>query len=242
MLGTTLGAKTKGKKYSAAALTAFGEDLTVNSSEAASRSPFPVPHSPFFTGKPYVAGLGHAFLFRNYRAGLAKWQTADPLGYPDGWNQLAYCGNGALMAVDLWGGELKIVDRDTEDAPPVMHDMGMHVHDGRKCHWHIIDEYVYDITIMQDFARKRRWETIDGLEDVLNGIGFCLDISGGLLSFTVVGSIPAGGVVLWGIVFHAAAEILDNLNGWIDVPVGERIRVRNDSPRCVGSFELHIFE
>ena len=31
---------------------------------------------------------------RNYRAGLAKWQTADPMGYPDGWNQLAYCGNG----------------------------------------------------------------------------------------------------------------------------------------------------
>ena len=103
MLGTTLGAKTKGKKYSAAALTAFGEDLTVNSSEAASRSPFPVPHSPFFTGKPHVAGLGHAFLFRNYRAGLAKWQTSDPLGYPDGWNQLTYCGNDAAGAVDLFG-------------------------------------------------------------------------------------------------------------------------------------------
>ena len=42
--------------------------------------------------------------FRNYRADLAKWQTADPLGYPDGWNQLAYCGNGVIGAVDLIGG------------------------------------------------------------------------------------------------------------------------------------------
>jgi len=46
-----------------------------------------------FTGKPHVDGLGYAFLFRNYRPGLGKWQTADPLGYPDGWNQLAYCMN-----------------------------------------------------------------------------------------------------------------------------------------------------
>ena len=91
-LGTTVGAKKDGK-YSAAALTAFGEDLSVNSSGESSHSPFPVPHSPFFTGKPYVEGLGHAFLMRNYRASLSKWQTADPLGYPDGWNQLAYCGN-----------------------------------------------------------------------------------------------------------------------------------------------------
>ena len=40
---------------------------------------------------------------RNYRADLSKWQTADPLGYPDGWNPLAYCGNRVTDAVDLWG-------------------------------------------------------------------------------------------------------------------------------------------
>ncbi|MGN0845803.1 MAG: hypothetical protein ACI4RA_00275, partial [Kiritimatiellia bacterium] len=55
----------------------------------------------FFTGKPQVAGLGRVFLFRNYRADLAKWQTADPLGYPDGWNQLAYCGNSSTTSVDI---------------------------------------------------------------------------------------------------------------------------------------------
>ena len=92
-LGTTVGAKKDGK-YSAAALTAFGENLSVDS---------PTQNSNFFTGKPYVEGLGHAFLMRNYRAGLAKWQTADPMGYPDGWNQLAYCNNGVTISVDLWG-------------------------------------------------------------------------------------------------------------------------------------------
>ena len=93
-LGTTLGAKKDGK-YSSAVLTAFGEDL--------SSSPSPSALTSFFTGKPYVEGLGHAFLMRNYRAGLAKWQTADPTGYPDGWNALSYCNNGVASAVDLWG-------------------------------------------------------------------------------------------------------------------------------------------
>ena len=41
---------------------------------------------------------------RNYRASLGKWQTADPLGYPDGWNQLAYCNNGVLLKLDMFGG------------------------------------------------------------------------------------------------------------------------------------------
>ena len=76
------------------ALSAFGENhLTTQ----------PPNHQTFFTGEPMVEGLGYAFLMRNYRAGLAKWQTADPIGYPDGWNQLAYCNNGVTSAVDLWG-------------------------------------------------------------------------------------------------------------------------------------------
>jgi RHS repeat-associated protein len=87
-LGTTVGSKSNGK-YSAAVLSAFGEGTDADKA--------------FFTGKPMVEGLGHAFLMRNYRAGLAKWQSADPMGYPDGWNQLAYCNNAATGAVDLWG-------------------------------------------------------------------------------------------------------------------------------------------
>ena len=98
MLGTTVGAK-KGAKYSAAALTAFGEGGSRHA---------------FFTGKPQVAGLGHAFLMRNYRASLAKWQTADPMGYPDGWNALAYCCNSVTDAVDLWGCAIALSDISTD--------------------------------------------------------------------------------------------------------------------------------
>ena len=109
-LGTTVGAKKDGK-YSAAALTAFGEPFADMSGEATSNIKHQTSNSQtFLTGKPYVEGLGHAFWMRNYRAGLAKWQTADPMGYPDGWNQLAYCNNGVTSAVDLWGCEWVRVD------------------------------------------------------------------------------------------------------------------------------------
>ena len=56
-----------------------------------------------FTGKPYIGELGYAFLYRNYRADQGKWQTTDPLGYPDGWNNLAYVNNEATTAIDLLG-------------------------------------------------------------------------------------------------------------------------------------------
>ena len=46
---------------------------------------------------------------RNYRADLAKWQTADPLGYPDGWNQLAYCENGVICNADILGASTVLV-------------------------------------------------------------------------------------------------------------------------------------
>ena len=72
--------------YSVAALTAFGEGDVA-----------------FFTGNPLVPVRGRIFLFRNYRPDLGKWQTADPLGYPDGWNLLAYCGNEVICAADLYG-------------------------------------------------------------------------------------------------------------------------------------------
>ena len=99
MLGTTVGSKKDGK-YSAAVLTAFGERLDkADGTSPAIRS----LGEGWFTGKPYVEGLGHTFLMRNYRASLAKWQTADPMGYPDGWNQLAYCGNDSCNCIDFSG-------------------------------------------------------------------------------------------------------------------------------------------
>jgi RHS repeat-associated protein len=57
----------------------------------------------FFTGKPNVEGLGYAFLFRNYKPEIGKWMSSDPLGYPDGWNNLAYCMNRPAQAVDIQG-------------------------------------------------------------------------------------------------------------------------------------------
>ena len=98
----------------ASAPSAFGESLSADTSN----SQLSTHNSQtFYTGKPHVLGLGHAFLFRNYRATLGKWQTADPLGYPDGWNQLAYCGNLLGAAFDLAGcykvndGERVVYDR-----------------------------------------------------------------------------------------------------------------------------------
>ena len=90
ILGTTLGS-IGADGYSPSSMTAFG-DATKSSEEI------------FFTGKPYVDGLGHAFLMRNYRADLGKWPTADPLGYPDGWNQMAYGVNSPMEGFDFLGG------------------------------------------------------------------------------------------------------------------------------------------
>ena len=96
MLGNTLGVK-DGEKFSAIDRDAFGElkpgekpNLAVN----------------FFTGKPEIDGLGYSFLFRNYRADLGKWQTTDPLGYPDGWNNLAYVNNWVIDSIDRLGTDI----------------------------------------------------------------------------------------------------------------------------------------
>ena len=176
----------------------------------------------FFAGKPYVEGLGHAFLMRNYRASLAKWQTADPLGYPDGWNALAYCNNGVTSAVDLWGCELQVVDRKTKPAPSVWHDMGWHEDDNHgtdspcPCHWWKIDEYEYKVVVMQDFQKKRRWEVIDGLEDWLKGTGMGLEIAGDYMIWTGITTFPGAGVTFAGLCFHTVGELLDYFNAWTD--------------------------
>ena len=91
ILGTSMG-KVSGNGYSAIDKTSFGADTSDKSS--------------FFTGKPYVEGLGYAFLFRNYRADIGKWLTQDILGYPNGFNNFAYCGNMPAFIYDpdgcLW--------------------------------------------------------------------------------------------------------------------------------------------
>ena len=87
MLGSTLNIGGK-----AINMTAFGESADSNA---------------MYTGKPYIGELGYAFLFRNYRSDYGKWQTTDPLGYPDGWNNLAYCNNGVTDVIDFIGAVIK---------------------------------------------------------------------------------------------------------------------------------------
>ena len=124
LLGTTVGVREgrgplrakqgdKTPRYTAAALTAFGEPLPGQGAGAPSSG-------AFFTGKPSVPGLGYAFLLRSYRPDLAKWQTADPFGYPDGWNRLAYCNNGVTSAVDWLGGKTFVANEKEYD-DPVLH-------------------------------------------------------------------------------------------------------------------------
>ena len=88
ILGTSLG-KVDKNGYSAIDKTSFGADSSDNSS--------------FFTGKPYIEDLGYAFLLRNYRADMGKWLSQDLIGYPDGWNNFAYCCNQSTCTIDLYG-------------------------------------------------------------------------------------------------------------------------------------------
>lgn len=89
ILGSSLGMCDSGK-YTSFNKTTFG-DGTRN-------------EKFFFTGKPYVENLGYTYLMRNYRADVGKWQTKDLFGYPDGWNNFAYCNNGSTNNIDFLGG------------------------------------------------------------------------------------------------------------------------------------------
>lgn len=90
MLGSTLAVNDK-----AVEMTSFGETGDKNA---------------FFTGKPMIDELGYSFLFRDYNPNQGKWTTSDPLGYPDGWNNLAYVNNGCAYSYDMLGAWLGIDD------------------------------------------------------------------------------------------------------------------------------------
>ena len=101
MLGSTLNIGGK-----AINMTAFGESTDTNA---------------MYTGKPYIGELGYAFLFRNYRSDYGKWQTTDPLGYPDGWNNLAYCKNAVSLSID-WLGASCLLWHSWEEVPGTLHE------------------------------------------------------------------------------------------------------------------------
>ena len=85
MLGSTLNISGQ-----AVNITAFGESADTNA---------------MYTSKPYIGELGYAFLFRNYRSDYGKWQTTDPLGYSDRWNNLAYGIHNTFSGIDAQGAE-----------------------------------------------------------------------------------------------------------------------------------------
>ncbi len=93
ILGNILGVLGEKDKFTTIRRDAFGKTLE---NKAGSQY-------NMFTGKPQIGGLGYAFLFRNYRSDLGKWQTQDPLGYPDGWNNFAYGNNAVTSGVDYQG-------------------------------------------------------------------------------------------------------------------------------------------
>jgi RHS repeat-associated protein len=78
-----------------------------------------------FTGKPHIAELGYTFFFRNYDSSLGKWSTSDPLGYPDGWNNFAYCNNWVTECIDLFGSEI-LVCREVVDSIVKHHWIEIH--------------------------------------------------------------------------------------------------------------------
>ena len=97
-LGTTVGSwegrassrPESGLKYSAAALTAFGESLETLQGEVTSNIKHQTSNSQnFFTGKPYVEGLGHAFWMRNYRA--CRRQSASAACRAEDYGSLSLC-------------------------------------------------------------------------------------------------------------------------------------------------------
>ncbi len=75
-------AEIKAEEAKQAAQAAHASDI--------SHPPSSIEHL-FFTGKPYIEETGqYLFLFRHYDPELARWTTADPSGFPDGANNIAY--------------------------------------------------------------------------------------------------------------------------------------------------------
>ena len=83
-------------------MTSFGETTDKNA---------------FFTGKPMIDELGYSFLFRDYNPNQGKWTTTDPLGYPDGWNNLAYVNNKVVGFIDFLGAKVYWCARDLAGFP-----------------------------------------------------------------------------------------------------------------------------
>ena len=154
--GTTLGVHSE--KYESIARDAFG--MTSKDADSAEN---------FFTGKPLVGELGYAFLFRNYRPEQSKWQTADPLGYPDGWNNFAYVKNQVSYCIDWLGcvtQELFVASGNPyiklENRNP-----STHIHNEKNCNTYEIWNALFQDGTMYVYEESRNtWgDIVDWLKD-----------------------------------------------------------------------------
>ena len=173
--------------YLSVAKSAFGDTINCQ-----------LPTTTFFTGKPHVDGLGHAFLIRNYRADLGKWPTADPLGYPDGWNQMAYGRNEVISSVDMYALRTVQVGWTSEAGAMsgVMQTLGI------TCGYSRSNGFTFGFYSTTGGESHVGASASTGLEIVLSnsnsieelaGVGYQVEVSGNALggSIAISGSIPS---------------------------------------------------
>lgn len=70
------------------------------------------------TGKPFIGSLGkYLFPFREYSAGLARWSSADPSGFPDGANNYQFVLSDPIGNIDPLGLDAEIIFEREGDNP-----------------------------------------------------------------------------------------------------------------------------
>ena len=225
ILGTTLGVENAGG-YASSSMTAFGD--TANCQQ---------PTSNFFTGKPHVDGLGHAFLLRNYRADLGKWPTADPLGYPDGWNQMAYCRNGVTDLIDWMGGRIEQTTVEWVETLPDEFVRRYQIGNEIWEHWRVFRSQRCQQTTLWEYEMVSAAEWAD---KVAAGVAVLASISGGVAiiasntgtplgSFTgKVAELVAGGLTLLSALLSLGDEKIEHLTTTTLPPVKGVITYVND--------------
>ena len=136
MLGSTLAVNGNPVK-----MTSFGETADKNA---------------FFTGKPIIDELGFTFFFRDYNPNLGKWTTSDPLGYPDGWNNLAYVNNGVIKSIDFLGAKVYWCARDLASSPLGNHHFLVFIPDN--------PNDFKDFKDLKDFSGNNKGFTVGGFK------------------------------------------------------------------------------
>ena len=95
--GTTLGTN-DGNRFKAIERTGFGKAATADADV------------DLFTGRPLISNGSYQFLERNYLPMVGRWSSADPTGFPEGWNSHLYGRNAPTMGYDTKGAAFVVDD------------------------------------------------------------------------------------------------------------------------------------